>query len=164
MVIAFALVLLPLQVLAQPMPEGPALERARISLVLRIADALKLDEAEALKVGGVIRQSDEHRSKLMEERQALEEKLREALDKQPPDASQLNSLITQGNEIDQKLALVPEDSVHELQKILTSEQQAKLMLFRHELQGEMRRATELRRTTPSSTSPKIKQKPRAPFE
>jgi Spy/CpxP family protein refolding chaperone len=138
--VLLCLTLLPAQLSAQPNQEGPWRDRARMFLVLRIADALKLNEQEALKVGNVIRQSDEHRRDLTQQRQALEQKLREALAKQPPDAAELTKLIGQGNEIDQKLALVPEDSFHELQKILTVEQQAKLMLFRRELQGEIRRA------------------------
>ena len=111
-------------------------------LVLRIADALNLSEQDALKVSNVIRQSDEHRRDLVQQRQALEQELREALAKQPPDTATLTKLINQGNDIDQKLALVPEDSFHGLQKILTVEQQAKLMLFRRELQGEIRRAVQ----------------------
>jgi hypothetical protein len=120
--------------------EGPWRERARMFLVLRIADALKLSDPEALKVSNVIRQSDEHRQDLVKQREALEDKLRDALAKQPQDPAELTKLISQGNDIDQKLALVPEESFHELQKILTVDQQARLMLFRRELQGEIRRA------------------------
>lgn len=58
----------------------------------------------------------------------------------PTAQAALSRLISEGNEIDQKLAMVPEQSFRELQKILTVEQQAKLMLFRRELQGEIRRA------------------------
>lgn len=123
-----------------PRGEGPWRERARMFLVLRIADALKLNDADALKVSNVIRQSDEHRQELVKQRQALEDKLREASAKQPQDPAELTKLISQGNEIDQKLALVPEDSFHELQKILTVDQQARLMLFRRQLQGEIRGA------------------------
>ncbi len=135
-----ALALLPVHAVAQPAGQGPGRDRARMFLVLRIADALKLNEQEALKVSNVIRQSDEHRAGLIQERQTLEQKLRQALAKQPPDQAELTDLINQGNAIDQKLAMVPEESFHELQKILTVEQQAKLMLFRRELQGEIRRA------------------------
>ena len=125
--------------------EGPWRERARMFLVLRIADALKLNDADALKVSNVIRQSDEHRQELVKQRQGVEDKLREALAKQPEDSAELTKLISQCNEIDQKLALVPEDSFHELQKILTVDQQARLMLFRRQLQGEIRGAMAGRR-------------------
>lgn len=134
----------PLLAAAQP-PEGPQRDRARTFLVLRISDALKLSEQDALKVSNVIRQSDEHRQELVQQRQALETKLRDALAKQPPDTAELTRLIGESNTIDQKLALVPEESFHELQKLLTVEQQAKLMLFRREFQGEIRRAVQGRR-------------------
>jgi Spy/CpxP family protein refolding chaperone len=140
--VVLCLTLLPTAVSAQPNQEGPWRDRARMFLVLRIADALNLSEQDALKVSTVIRESDEHRGDLVQQRQTLEQELREALAKQPPDAATLTKLINQGNDIDQKLALVPEDSFHNLQKILTVEQQAKLMLFRRELQGEIRRAVQ----------------------
>ncbi len=124
---------------AQP-PNAERRDRARTFLALRIADALKLNDQEALKVGSVIRQFDERRQELIKQRQALEDKLRAALGTPPPDTAQLTTLISEANDIDQKLALVPEESFRELQKTLTVEQQAKLMLFRRELQGEIRRA------------------------
>jgi hypothetical protein len=139
-IVLLGLMVVPLCVSAQPPAEGPGRDRARTFLVLRIADALKLNEQEALKVSNVIRQSDDHRRELVQRRQTLEQRLREALAKQPLDAPTLTTLITEGNDIDQKLAMVPEESFRELQKILTVEQQAKLMLFRRELQGEIRRA------------------------
>lgn len=139
------LAVVPLQSAAQTAPDAPWRDRARTFLVLRIADALKLNEEESLKVSQVIRQSDERRQGLAQERRALEQKLREALAKQPPDTGALTKLIADGNEIDQKLAMVPEHSFRELQKILTVEQQAKLMLFRRELQTEIRRALQNRR-------------------
>lgn len=144
LILASLLLALPRLAAAQP-PEGPRRERARMFLVLRIADALKLNDQEALKVSNVIRQSDEHRQDLVQQRQALETKLKDALAKQPPDTAELTRLITDANDIDQKLALVPEESFHELQKLLTVEQQAKLMLLRRELQGEIRRAIQGRR-------------------
>lgn len=137
--------LIPLRIAAQAPPDGPWRDRARTFLVLRIADALKLDEQAALKVSQIIRQSDDRRQGLAQERRTLEQKLREALAKQPPDTAALTKLINEGNEIDQKLAMVPEQSFHELQKILTVEQQAKLMLFRRELQTEIRHALQNRR-------------------
>ncbi len=140
-----------LLVLAVPWPtsaqptEGPWRDRARTFLVVRIAEALNLNDQEALKVSSVIRQADGHREELIKQRQTLEDKLRAALDKQPPDSAALARLISEGNDIDQKLALVWEDSFRDFQKVLTVEQQARLMLFRRELQSEIRRAVQGRR-------------------
>ena len=126
-------------------PETPRRERARTFLVLRIVDALNLNDQDALKVSTIVRQSDEHRQQLVKQRQALEDQLRTALAKKPADPTELSKLVSEGNDIDQKIALVPEDTFRELQKVLTVEQQAKLMLFRRELQGEIRRAVQGRR-------------------
>ena len=126
-------------------PETPRRERARTFLVLRIVDALNLNDQDALKVSAIVRQSDEHRQQLVKQRQTLEDQLRTALAKQPADPMELGKLIGAGNDIDQKIALIPEDTFRELQKVLTVEQQAKLMLFRRELQGEIRRAVQGRR-------------------
>lgn len=144
-IVLLALALAPLRAWPQGPPEPPRRDRARAFLVLRIADALKLSEPEALKVSTIIRQSDEHRRALVQERQAFEQRLRGALAKQPADTPALSKLVSEGNGIDQKLAMVPEESFRELQKVLTVEQQAKLMLFRRELQGEIRRALQGRR-------------------
>ncbi len=144
LLIVFALALPATGVFAQPQ-EAPGRDRARMFLVLRIADALKLNEQEALKVSEVVRRSDDHRRELAQQRQEIEDKLREALAKQPPESAQLTALINQCNDVDQKLALVPEESFRDLQKVLSTEQQARLMLFRRELQGEIRRAVQGRR-------------------
>ena len=132
---------------AAPRPEGPPRrERARTFLVLRIVDALNLNDQDALKVSTIVRQSDERREQLVKQRQDLEAQLRTALAKKPVDPADLSKLVSAGNDIDQKIALVPEDTFHEMQKVLTVEQQAKLILFRRELQGEIRRAIQGRRT------------------
>ncbi len=126
---------------AGPRPEGPPRrERARTFLVLRIVDALNLNEQDALKVSNIVRQSDERRLQLVKQREGLEEQLRAALAKKPADPAELSRLVGECNAIDQQIALIPEDTFHEMQKVLTVEQQARLMLFRRELQGEIRRA------------------------
>jgi len=118
----------------------PRRERARTFLVLRLVDALNLNDQEALKVSSIVRQSDERRQQLMKQRQTLEDQLHAALAKKPPDPAELGKLVGDGNDLDQKIALIPEDTFHEMQKVLTVEQQARLILFRRELQGEIRQA------------------------
>jgi Spy/CpxP family protein refolding chaperone len=142
---ALALALLSPAAYAQPaaVPHAdapPRRERARTFLVLRIVDALNLNDQDAIKVSTIVRQSDERRQQLVKQRQGLEDQLRTALAKKPADSAELSKLVSDGNDIDQKIALVPEETFHEMQKVLTVEQQAKLILFRRELQGEIRRA------------------------
>ncbi len=137
--VLFVLSLLPLRVGAEPTEEAER-DRARAFLVVRIADALKLSDADALKVSAVIRRSDDRRLALVKQRDSFESALRSALEKTPADPSELTRLIREGNELDQQLAFVPEETFRELQAVLTVEQQAKLLLFRRELQGEVRDA------------------------
>src|ERR1035437_1951879 len=137
--ILFMLSMMPLRAAAQP-AEGPERDRARTFLVVRIADALQLSDADALTVSAVIRRSDERRLSLIKRREDLEQTLRSGLAKTPHDPAELSKLISDGNALDQQLALVPEETFRELQKILTVDQQAKLLLFRRELQGEVQRA------------------------
>ena len=123
----------------QPTPHsGTHREWARTFLVVRIADALKLNDQDALKVAAVVRASDERRQDLRRQREALEAKLRTALKK--PETADLTQLISEANDLDEKLAMAPENTFRELQKILTVEQQAKLLLLRRDLQGEVQRA------------------------
>src|SRR5512132_1867253 len=82
-----ALIFVPLAAQAQPTegprPDAPRRERARTFLVLRIVDALNLNDQDALKVSTTVRQADERRQQLVTQRQALEEQLRAALAKKP---------------------------------------------------------------------------------
>jgi hypothetical protein len=128
-------------------------ERARTFLVVHIAEALKLNEQEALKVSLVVRDSDERREQLTRQRQALEGQLRKALDKKAGDA-ELAPMVASMNELDQKIADVPEQTFRELQKSLNVEQQARLLLFRRELQGEVRRAMQRRLGGTHRSAPK----------
>jgi len=125
-------------------PQDRFRTRARTYLVVRISEELQLSDADALKVGTVLRQSEERRQALMREREGLATSLRTALAKSPADAAEISGLVARLNGLDQQIALVPEDSFRELQKSLTVEQQARLVLLRRELQGEIRRAMQRR--------------------
>jgi hypothetical protein len=113
--------------------------RARTFLVLQIADALDLSDEKALQVSRILRESEGRRQDLNAERKRVERELRKALDGDDTAKAQLGKLIARANEIDEKLALVPERSVREVQAILMTEEQAKLVLFRPELKGQVRR-------------------------
>jgi len=124
---------------AQP-PEGRGRDRARTFLVLRLADALNLSDEKALQISSILRQNDELRQQLRQQRGEIETKIHTALDSKPVDEAALAKLVASANDIDHQLALLPEKSFQDAQKILTVEQQAKLILFRPELQNQVRRA------------------------
>jgi hypothetical protein len=120
---------------AEPPPKERR-ERARTFLVVHLASALNLKEPEALRVGQVIQRADERRRQLQEQFTALEGRIRDALKRKAPDA-ELAALVTEGSDLNRQISLLPDDSFRELQRELTVEQQAKLLLFRRELQQQL---------------------------
>jgi len=138
-VAACAVLLIPTALQAQG-ARRPARERVRTFLVVRIAEALDLSDQEALEVSRILREAETSREGLREQRQEVERKIRAALDHGERDSPDLHKLVEDANTIDRKLALLPEESLLKVQDRLTPEQQARLVLFRPELRGEIRRA------------------------
>jgi hypothetical protein len=134
--LALALVSSPVHAAA---PE-PARDRARTYLMLRLVDALDLPDDKALALRTIFRKADERRIALLSSRQALDKQLRAALARPDKDSAELTRLVGEINGVDRQLADVAEDSFDEAQKLLTVEQQAKLLLLRRELQGQVRDA------------------------
>jgi len=118
----------------------PARDRARTYLMLRLVDALDLPDDKALALRTIFRKADERRIALLSSRQALDKQLRAALARPDKDSAELTRLVGEINGVDRQLADVAEDSFDEAQKLLTVEQQAKLLLLRRELQGQVRDA------------------------
>ena len=118
----------------------PARDRAHTYLMLRVVDALDLTDDKALQMRDILRRADARRLTLTSQRDALDAKLRTALDAKPVDSTALGQLVADTHSVQSQLASLPETTFDEAQKILTVEQQAKLLLFRRELQGEVRQA------------------------
>jgi hypothetical protein len=137
MALATAIVI-PAAASARPPRGNP--DRVRTFLVLRLTEALDLSDEKALQVSRIIRDTEEHRHKLRDQRSEIESKLREALKRSPRDDGELTKLIAEAGELDEQQALAPLNGFREVQKILTLEQQAKLALFRQDLQQEVQRA------------------------
>ena len=125
----------------------PARDRAHTYLMLRVVDALDLTDDKALQMRDILRRADARRVTLTTQRDALDAKLRAALNAAPLDAAALSKLVADTHEVQSQLASLPETTFDEAQKILTVEQQAKLLLFRRDLQGEVRQAIGRRATS-----------------
>jgi Spy/CpxP family protein refolding chaperone len=121
-------------------PPEPAQDRARTYLMMRLVDGLNLPDDKALALRAIFRKADERRVELTARRQALDKKLRAVLARPDKDSAELAHLVAETNDVDRELASVAEDSFAEAQKSLTVEQQAKLLLLRRELQGQVREA------------------------
>ncbi len=135
----------------------PARDRARTYLMLRLVDGLNLPDDKALALRTIFGKADERRLELTAKRQALDKKLRAALAHPGKDQAELTRLVAETNDVDRGLAAVAEDSFAEAQKSLTLEQQAKLLLLRRELQGQVREAMRRRlgqRASHGRTQPK----------
>jgi len=131
---------LPLVAIADPAkPDAGMMQDSdgpRLFLVLRMADALDLSDEKALAVSRVLKQADEKRDELRQKRLDLESQIREALKKSKPDEAALVKLIDQSSELHKQQERVAEDSFTALRKILTVEQQARLVLLRSRLRHE----------------------------
>jgi hypothetical protein len=122
----------------------PAQDRARTYLMMRLVDALDLPDDKALALRAIFRKADERRIELVAKRQNIDKELRAALSRPDKDQAQLAKLVEEASTIDRDLAAVAEDSFRDAQKDLTVEQQAKLVLLRRELQGQVREAVRRR--------------------
>jgi hypothetical protein len=118
-------------------------DRARDFLVLRLKEALVLTDGETAEVRELIHHSEDRRRELRAARAKIEEEIRRKLGTGTPgkgDAAELDRLVGEANRLDEELALLPEKNNRDLQRMLTPEQRAKLILFRPRMQEEVRRA------------------------
>jgi hypothetical protein len=130
-----------------------ARDRARTYLMLRVVEALNLSDEKALEMRGILRRADARRVELEQKRDALETALRDTLKQPAHDDATLTRMVSDARAVQRGLAELPEHTFAEAQKILTVDQQAKLLLFRRDLQGEVRQALRHRAApTPSITT------------
>ena len=130
---------------AQPRDVDSRRDRMRTFLVLRISEALDLPEEKALQISKILRETEDRRRDLVGQRRDVERKLRGALEQTGrSDSASLPALITQANELDGQIAMIPESSFKDVQGILSVDQQARLVLLRPELQAQIRRNVERR--------------------
>lgn len=120
--------------------EEPGRDRARTFLMLRMVEALDLKDDKALELRNILRRTDDRRSELLAQRETLQGKLRLAIEHTPRDEAAVAALVEEGVRLDRELATLPERSFAEAQKILTVEQQGKLLLLRRDLQGQVHQA------------------------
>jgi Spy/CpxP family protein refolding chaperone len=131
--------LLPILASADPpkLGAGPAHgPGGRLFLVLRMTDELGLSDEKALAVSHILKQGDEKREELRKKHIDLEKQIRDALAKPKPDSAALTALVDQAVELHKQQVQIADDSFAELRKVLTVEEQAKLVLLRSRLRKE----------------------------
>ncbi len=108
----------------------------RLFLVLRMTDELGLSDEKALAVSHILKQGDEKREELRKKHMELEKQIRDALAKPKPDSAALTALVDHAMELHKQQEQIAEDSFTALRKVLTVEEQAKLVLLRSRLRRE----------------------------
>jgi Spy/CpxP family protein refolding chaperone len=137
-----AVLAVPLGVMAESDPgDSPAErpKRARLFLVLRMAEELDLTDEKALEVNRLLEQAEPRREEVHNKRRELNDRIRELLDKPQRDDAELAKLVDQAIDLDRQQVQALQDSFNSLKKVLTVEQQAKLVLLRAKMYGEAHR-------------------------
>jgi len=110
----------------------------RLYLVLRMADELNLSDEKALAVSRILKEGDDKRETLRKKRAELEDKIRDALAQSKPDAAALGKLVDQATEMHKEQGRIADESFTALKKVLTVQEQAKLVLLRSRLHHDFR--------------------------
>ena len=118
-------------------PANP--QRSRTLVVLRIADALDLDEDQTLRLGSEYRRFDKRRQELIGDRLVTEAQLERALEQNPLEDAQLASLTSKLLAIDKELVLMPDSLFDSVEGMLTTEQKARFALLKIKLQRKIDR-------------------------
>lgn len=125
--------------LAAQASDRPRSERMQTFLVLRLAEALDLSTEKALQISKIIDRARQRRHELRSEGDLLVNEITAELNRTPHDEARLKELIARGDELYRKVANLYNESFLEAQEILTLEQQAKLIVFRHDMLSKLRR-------------------------
>jgi Spy/CpxP family protein refolding chaperone len=106
--------------------------------IMRLTEALRLDEKTAAKFIPVITALEQRRRELMRDNQENARALREALAFQKPDEKKLKALLEQAARNHQEMMKLREKELDASKENLTTEQQARYVLFQHDFMREMR--------------------------
>jgi hypothetical protein len=117
--------------------------RGPMLVVLRIAEALQLNDAQTVKLAGEFRRVAEQRRGLLAQKATLATKLEAQLARKPADDGVLTTLTDQIVALEREILLLPEGLWQSIQPVLTPEQRARLILLRgkmkQEIDGERKR-------------------------
>ena len=114
-------------------------QRARTLVVLRISEALDLDEEQTLRLGSEYRRFDKGRRELLQQRAGIEVELEEALADPEPDPRRLTESTQRLLAVDRELVLMPDTFFESVQGMLDVEQRARLALLKIKLQRRIDR-------------------------
>jgi Spy/CpxP family protein refolding chaperone len=122
-------------------PEGEArfsAKRMELLRLWRLVDELRVDEAQAEKLFPLWSRQHRQRRELQVERKALTEELRDLLDSDDVEEGALEKHIAQIRDLDRKRGALETATNDELTKLLSTRQQARLLLFGQQFRGDLK--------------------------
>jgi Spy/CpxP family protein refolding chaperone len=128
----------------EPTPSSREERRAQIFKrietfrMIRMTEALNLDEETAARVFSRLRPIDQKRWGLIQERSQLRREMKKATDAGKVDSRQLEGWRKSLRENQQALEKLGEEELKALEGLLTPEQQARYLLFRERFQEELK--------------------------
>jgi hypothetical protein len=114
-------------------------DRVRTLLVLRIAEELDLGDEKALKISRILKEGEERRDALRDQREALAPQLTAAIEAADEDA--IAKLVADARELDRKMMLVASESFAEMDSVLSVVERGKLTLLLPEIRKQLRRGS-----------------------
>lgn len=119
--------------------------RGPMLLVLRIAEALQLNDEQTIKLATEFRRVAQQRRELVARRVVLAGKLEEQLAQKTRDDAKLTGLTEQLVALELEIARLPEALWKSIQPVLTPEQSARLVLLRGKLKQQVEGERKARR-------------------
>jgi len=114
--------------------------------IWRLTEELKLDQATAVKLSAFLSSFDQQRKTILREQVAGMKELRRTVNTSKPDEVKLKSALEKLEKNHYAMQGLREKEFNGLKDILTTEQQARFVLFQQRFQHEMRRMLEGART------------------
>ena len=112
-------------------------ERMRMLRMWRLTEFLNLDEKTAARFFPILNRYDNERENLIKQKRKTLLKLREALRAEKTDPKTLAKLVDKVNRLNDAFINLSRREQAELSKVLTLEQQAKLLLFKSEFEKRL---------------------------
>ena len=121
-------------------------DKLRLMRMWKLTEYLNLDEETGAKLFPIFNRYDDQRLALNEERVQVLKDIKTELDKEAPDEKKLGEFLAKSEELRLKMEKLNQDEWNELKKVLSVQQQAKLLLFYRNFDRELYRMMRERKT------------------
>lgn len=118
-------------------PEWRDPKRAKLALVLGLAEVLELDDAQALKLRGVVDQFEARRQPILQQQRDAMKVIRGAAEGEKVDGAALDQAIARAFDARAQLQAVDREVVQTITKDLPPQKKARAVVFLHRFQRAM---------------------------